>query len=143
MTVRIGTRGSDLALWQARHVAALLGVPTEIVIIKTRGDHIQDVPLSGVEGKAFFTAEIEQALIENRVDLAVHSYKDLPTEGPKELTVAAVFGRACAQECLLIAPAAHAEHALFLPLKQGARVDRKSTRLNSSHIQKSRMPSSA
>ncbi len=122
MTLRIGTRGSDLALWQARHVAGLLGVPTEIVIIKTRGDHIQDVPLSGVEGKAFFTAEIEQALIDNRVDLAVHSFKDLPTEGPKELTVAAVFGRENAAECLLIAPQAHAPDALFLPVKRGAKV---------------------
>jgi len=122
MTLRIGTRGSDLALWQARHVAGLLGVPTEIVIIKTRGDQIQDVPLSGVEGKAFFTAEIEQALIDNRVDLAVHSFKDLPTEGPKELTVAAVFGRENAQECLLIAFHAHAPDALFLPVKRGAKV---------------------
>src|SRR5258706_4249303 len=122
MTLRIGTRGSDLALWQARHVAGLLGVPTEIVIIKTRGDQIQDVPLTGVEGKAFFTAEIEQALIDNRVDLAVHSFKDLPTEGPKELTVAAIFGRENANECLLIAPQSHAPDGLFLPVKHGAKV---------------------
>ena len=62
--LRIGTRGSDLALWQARHVAAALaraGCECELVVLKTRGDRIDDVPLTGVEGQAFFTAEIERA----------------------------------------------------------------------------------
>ena len=86
MNVRIGTRGSDLALRQARHVAARLeaaGCEVEIVVLKTRGDRIDRVPLHTIEGKAFFTAEIEAALLEGRVDLAVHSHKDLPVEGPR------------------------------------------------------------
>ena len=85
MNVRIGTRGSDLALWQANHVAARLrraGCAAELVVIRTRGDRIDDIPLHQVEGKGFFTAEIEQALLERRIDVAVHSQKDLPTASP-------------------------------------------------------------
>ncbi len=125
MTLRIGTRGSDLALWQARHVAALLaraGAPCELVVLETRGDRIDDVPLQSVEGKGFFTTEIEQALLEERVDLAVHSHKDLPSAMTEGLVIAAVPPRAAGAERLLIAPAAHAPGAPFLPLKRGARV---------------------
>lgn len=125
MKLRIGTRGSDLALWQARHVRARLeavGFEIEIVVLKTRGDRIDDVPLHQVEGKAFFTAEIETALLERRVDLAVHSHKDLPVESPPGLAIIAVPERADAGERLLVAAHAHAPDAPFLPLKEGARV---------------------
>jgi hydroxymethylbilane synthase len=125
MKLRIGTRGSDLALWQARHVASLLavhGAQCELVVLQTRGDVIDDVPLTQVEGKAFFTAEIERALLAGEVDLAVHSHKDLPSEMTPGLTIAAVPERASCGERLLIAPGAHDERAAFLPLRRGARV---------------------
>jgi len=79
--LRIGSRGSQLALWQANHVKALLeqqGHQVEIEIIKTTGDRITDVALAQVGTKGMFTKEIEEALSERRVDLAVHSLKDLP-----------------------------------------------------------------
>ena len=91
--IRIGTRGSDLALWQAHHVRDLLqarGATVEIVVLKTRGDQIQNVSFDKMEGKGFFTKEIEQALLEGNVDLAVHSHKDLETTPPAGLVVAAV-----------------------------------------------------
>ena len=125
MKVRIGTRGSDLALWQARHVKALLeraGAAVEIVVLETRGDRIDDVPLQTLEGKGFFTKEIEQALLDGAVDLAVHSHKDLPCADTPGLALAAVPERAGTGERLLLAPAAHAPSALFLPLAPGARV---------------------
>ncbi len=93
--LRIGTRGSRLALWQAEHTAERIGrLPdapaVEVVKIRTEGDRIVDVPLSAVSGQAFFTKEIEQALLDGRVDLAVHSMKDLATRIPEGLTIAAV-----------------------------------------------------
>ena len=81
--LRIGSRGSQLALWQANHISDLLraqGHTVELEIIKTTGDKITDVALAKVGTKGMFTKEIEEALVENRVDLAVHSLKDLPTE---------------------------------------------------------------
>lgn len=130
MTLRIGTRGSDLALWQAHHIAERLAVEveTEIVVLQTRGDRIDDIPLTEVPGKAFFTAEIERALIDGEVDLAVHSHKDLPTENPPGLTVAAVPARGPAEERLLILPAAHDPDGVLLPLVRGARVGTSSPR---------------
>lgn len=125
MKLRIGTRGSDLALWQARHVAALLaraGHASEIVVLETRGDRIDDVPLQTLEGKGFFTTEIEQALLAQEIDLAVHSHKDLPSAMTTGLVIAAVPTRAAPEERLLVAPAAHAPEGLFLPLTRGARV---------------------
>src|SRR5580658_372409 len=89
----IGARGSQLALWQANYVKDRLearGVEARIEIIKTTGDKIQDVPLNKVGGKGIFTKEIEEALLDRRIDLAVHSLKDLPTELPKGLTIAAI-----------------------------------------------------
>jgi hydroxymethylbilane synthase len=129
-TIRLGTRGSDLALWQARHVAERLApeADVELVVLRTRGDRIDDVPLTSVEGKAFFTAEIEQALLERRVDLAVHSHKDLPTESPPGLVVAAVPARGPHAERLLVRPAAYVERAPLLPLAHGARVGTSSPR---------------
>lgn len=89
----IGSRGSQLALWQSQWVAARLaelGVETRIEIIKTTGDKIAGVALAKVGGKGLFTKELEDALIERRIDLAVHSLKDLPTTLPKGLHLAAV-----------------------------------------------------
>jgi hydroxymethylbilane synthase len=89
----IASRGSQLALWQARWVQgqlALLGRDSVIEIIKTTGDKITDVPLNKVGGKGLFTKEIEEALLDGHADLAVHSLKDLPTELPAGLTLAAV-----------------------------------------------------
>jgi hydroxymethylbilane synthase len=89
----IGSRGSALALWQARYIAARLeslGVETRIEIIRTTGDKIQDVPLAKVGGKGLFTKEIEEALLAGGIDLAVHSMKDVPAELPEGLTLAAI-----------------------------------------------------
>src|SRR5207247_9659526 len=89
----IGSRGSQLALWQARWVQArlnALGVESRIEIIKTTGDRVTSVPLSSVGGKGLFTKEIEEALLARDVDLAVHSLKDLPTTIPERLQIAAI-----------------------------------------------------
>jgi hydroxymethylbilane synthase len=92
MNLRIGSRGSQLALWQANHIAALLrgeGHTVEIEIIKTTGDRLQEVTFAQVGSKGMFTKEIEEALAEGRIDLAVHSLKDLPTELPEPFALAA------------------------------------------------------
>lgn len=98
--LRIGTRGSPLALWQARevraHLAAAHGMEPEAIeieVIRTTGDIIQDRPLSEVGGKGLFTKEIEQALLDNAIDLAVHSCKDMPTVLPTGLKLAACLPR--------------------------------------------------
>jgi hydroxymethylbilane synthase len=92
-TLVIGSRGSQLALWQARHVAARLeqaGVASRVEIIKTTGDHLQTASLMQAGGKGLFTKEIEEALLAGTIDLAVHSLKDLPTESPQGLMIAAI-----------------------------------------------------
>src|SRR4030095_11674149 len=116
MRLRIGTRGSDLALWQARHVASRLqgAAEIEITVLQTRGDLIDDVPLTGVEGRAFFTGEIERALLAGEIDVAVHSHKDLPTELAPGLAIAAIPARASPLERLLALPEAHDPAAGFL-----------------------------
>jgi len=94
--LRIGSRGSQLALWQAHHISDLLraqGHTVELEIIKTTGDKITDVALAKVGTKGMFTKEIEEALVENRVDLAVHSLKDLPTELASDFEIAAITAR--------------------------------------------------
>ena len=98
MRIKIGTRGSALALWQARHVAMLIknedpDAEVELITIKTKGDKILDAPLAKIGGKGLFTKEIEEALLDGRVDLAVHSMKDLPTELPQGLKLGAVLKR--------------------------------------------------
>lgn len=101
----IGTRGSELALWQANYVKSLLeeiGLAAELKIIKTQGDQIQHLSLDKLEGKGFFTKEIEEALINGDTDIAVHSHKDLPTVSPDGLTIAAVSEREDPSELLLI-----------------------------------------
>src|SRR5438270_6809460 len=102
--LRIGSRGSQLALWQANHIASLLrgrGHAVEIEVIRTTGDKIADVALAKVGTKGMFTKEIEEALAEGRVDLAVHSLKDLPTELPPGYVLAAVPKREDARDALL------------------------------------------
>ena len=103
--IRIGTRGSDLALWQANHVKnqlESLGCEVNIKIIQTQGDRIQDLSFDKLEGKGFFTKEIESALLSNEIDLAVHSHKDLETFPPAGLIIAAVSEREDPSELLLI-----------------------------------------
>ncbi len=104
--LRIGTRGSALALWQANEVArqmrALPGVPeVEIVTIKTQGDLNQTVPLWATDGRGFFTAELDRALLDKEVDLVVHSLKDLTTTLPKGIALSAVLERADPRDVLV------------------------------------------
>jgi hydroxymethylbilane synthase len=99
--LRIGSRGSQLALWQANHISDLLraqGHTIELEMIKTTGDKITDVALAKVGSKGMFTKEIEEALVENRVDLAVHSLKDLPTELASDFEIAAITTREDARD---------------------------------------------
>jgi len=102
--LKLGTRGSKLALWQAEWVQAALarhGVEGELIVIETRGDAEVDRPLHELEGKGFFTKEIEEALRDGRIDVAVHSLKDLPTSLPAGLVLAAVPKRADPAEALV------------------------------------------
>jgi len=129
----IGTRGSDLALWQANFVRKELenrGHEVQIEIIKTQGDKIQDLSFDKMEGKGFFTKEIEDALLRKEIDLAVHSHKDLETNQPEGLEVAAVSSRANPCELLLIRESAHEENALW-GLKKDATVGTSSARRKS------------
>ena len=101
----IGTRGSELALWQANHVKSRLeeiGVEAELKIIKTQGDRIVNLSFDKLEGKGFFTKELEDELLAGSIDLAVHSHKDLPTNHPDSLIIAAVSEREDAAELLII-----------------------------------------
>lgn len=104
-TIRIGTRGSKLALWQAHFTQDQLkaiGVESELVIIKTRGDQIQHLGFDKMEGKGFFTKEIEDALLRGDIDVAVHSMKDLPTQSPEGLVITAVSYRENPADWLVI-----------------------------------------
>lgn len=101
----IGTRGSELALWQANYIKDCLaekGIASELKIIKTQGDNIQHLRLDKLEGKGFFTKELEEELLSSTIDLAVHSHKDLPTINPPGLIIAAVSEREDPSELLLI-----------------------------------------
>jgi hydroxymethylbilane synthase len=122
-TLIIGSRGSQLALWQARHIANRLqdlGLQTRLEIIRTTGDKITDAPLAQVGGKGLFTKEIEEALLDRRIDLAVHSLKDLPTLLPAGLAVAAIPERELAFDALV--------GCKLVDLKAGARVGTSSLR---------------
>ncbi len=113
--LRIGSRGSQLALWQANHISKLLrdrGHEVELEIIKTTGDKILDVALAKVGTKGMFTKEIEEALLEKRVDLAVHSLKDLPTELAPEFEIAAITERQNPRDAFL---SRHFESIAALP----------------------------
>jgi hydroxymethylbilane synthase len=103
--LKIGTRGSQLALWQSRTVAGLMertGTPVELVIIKTSGDRLQEAPLSEIGGKRLFVKEIEDALLQRTVDLAVHSAKDLPAVLPNGLEIAAALPREDPRDALVL-----------------------------------------
>src|SRR5580704_7910887 len=119
----IGSRGSALALWQARHVAARLqelGEESRIEIIKTTGDRMQEISLITEGGKGLFTKEIEEALLAGSIDVAVHSMKDVPTEIPGGLTIAAIPERENPQDALVGCSLAE--------LKRGSRVGTSSPR---------------
>jgi hydroxymethylbilane synthase len=124
--LRIGSRGSQLALWQANHISALLGArghEVEIEIIHTTGDKITDVALAKVGTKGMFTKEIEEALAAGRVDLAVHSLKDLPTELPNGFEIAAITERQDPRDAFC-----SRHYASFQELPKGARVGTSSLR---------------
>jgi len=124
----IGTRGSQLAVWQAEWVRSELMVQhpsltVELEIIKTKGDKILDVPLAKVGGKGLFIKEIEEALLEGRVDLAVHSMKDMPAEIPTGLCIGAIPERETPKDALI------SRNGLsFLQLPHGARIGTSSLR---------------
>lgn len=101
MTLRIATRGSDLALWQARHVGALLGGDVELVVLDTTADRRLDVPIWELGGKGAFAKEIQAAVLDGRADLAVHSGKDLPSVTLDGLRLAAVPERGDARDALV------------------------------------------
>jgi len=126
----IGTRGSDLALWQANFTKdklAEIGVESELKIIKTQGDKILNLRLDKLEGKGFFTKELEEELLAGTIDIAVHSHKDLPTTHPAGLTIAAVSEREDPSELLLILKDC-VDVTQKLSLKTGAQVGTSSNR---------------
>ena len=131
--ITIGTRGSDLALWQAHFVKGELEkLDCEVVIdiIKTRGDQIQHLSFEKMEGKGFFTKEIEEALLSKQVDLAIHSFKDLETAAVPGLDIAAVSYRENPTDSLLIKKDA-VDSSQHLSLKTGAKVGTSSARRKS------------
>ena len=123
-TWRIGTRGSALALWQANTVKArleALGVaPCEIVVIKTDGDRLQDAPLSDIGGKRLFVKEIEDALLEGEIDLAVHSAKDMAVVLPAGLHIAGVLPRADPRDAVVLPETRGVSDASLPPPAGGA-----------------------
>ena len=134
--LRIGTRGSPLALWQARHVADLLrGVvparPIELVEIETVGDQVRDVPLVRLGGDGAFTKAIQQALLDRRVDVAVHSLKDLPTFRVEGLMLAAVPKRGPSGDAFV-----SRKHRAFVELPVGAVVATSSIRRRAQLLQR-------
>ena len=125
----IGTRGSQLALWQANWVKgrlALQGQPSELRIIKTTGDKLENIPLTASGSKGLFIKEIQEALLDGSVDLAVHSLKDLPTESTAGLMIAAVPEREDARDVLI-----SFSGAPFDKLPRGARIGTSSLRRQS------------
>lgn len=132
-TLTIGTRGSKLALWQANFTMNQLqelGIQSELKIIKTKGDQIQHLSFDKIEGKGFFTKEIEEELLRGDIDLAVHSMKDLPTTAPEGLVITAVSYRENPADSLLIHPDA-IDEGQVLSFKQGALVGTSSARRKS------------
>jgi hydroxymethylbilane synthase len=125
--LRIGTRGSLLAKWQAESVRkqlfAATGAEAEIIIIKTSGDKMRQAPLTQIGGKGIFIKELEDALLDESIDLAVHSVKDIPTETPSRLSFPAVCRRDDIRDCLISATGSTLEN-----LRRGARVGTSSLR---------------
>lgn len=129
----IGTRGSRLALWQADHIEARLkarGHRTAQRVIKTQGDRVQDLSFDKMEGKGFFTKEIESELLAGAIDLAIHSCKDLETRDPEGLHIAAIAGRAACEELLIIRTGA-VDASQALSLRHGGVVGTSSARRKS------------
>jgi hydroxymethylbilane synthase len=127
-TLRIATRQSRLALWQAEHVAALLraahpGLKVELVPMTTQGDRILDRPLANIGGKGLFIKELELAMSEHRADIAVHSMKDVPSELPPGMILAAMLPRADPRDAFV-----SLRHENFASLPQGARIGTSSLR---------------
>jgi hydroxymethylbilane synthase len=125
MVIKIGTRGSKLALWQAEHIAHLLrpsGMKTEIVTIETKGDKMLNVALNKIGSKGVFTEEIEAKLLDGSIDIAVHSAKDLSSELPDELELIAFTEREAVNDVLI---SQHFAVDLFQP---GLRIGTSSTR---------------
>ena len=125
--LRVGTRGSALARWQAEAVRAGLAGPSELTVVATAGDRQPDAPLGADNPAGFFTKEIERALLDGRVDLAVHSLKDLPIVQPPGLELAALLPRDAPADLLLLRPEA-LDAARDLPLLPGAVVGASSMR---------------
>lgn len=124
--IRIGTRGSELALWQANRVASNLqevGHATELRIIRTTGDRHIDVPLASIGGKGMFIRELEEALLRDEIDLAVHSLKDVPSIVPEEFTLAGFLERGDPRDAWF-----HSRHESISELERGARVGTSSPR---------------
>lgn len=122
--LRIATRGSRLALWQAEWVASklkLLGADSEIVIVETQGDRERG-PFARMQGQGFFTKAVQEAVLEGKGDIAVHSHKDLPSAGVEGLTLAAIPVREDSRELLLMNPENYSPDAESLPLKNGVLV---------------------
>jgi hydroxymethylbilane synthase len=120
----IGSRGSQLALWQAQFVAAHLerrGVTTRIEIIKTTGDHLQTASLVQAGGKGLFTKEIEEALLTGTIDVAVHSLKDLPTEGREDLVIAAIPDREDPRDAIVGSALENVPHGALVGTSSGRR----------------------
>ncbi|MEM9544914.1 MAG: hydroxymethylbilane synthase [Bacteroidota bacterium] len=129
-TIIIGSRGSDLALWQAHYLQDQLkahGHESEIKIIKTKGDKIQHLSFDKIEGKGFFTKEIEDQLLDGSVDVAVHSMKDLPTTSPVGLRIAATSYREDPSDTLLIQDDSFDSKAI-LKVKEGTIIGTSSAR---------------
>jgi hydroxymethylbilane synthase len=129
----IGSRGSRLALWQAEWVKSSLersrpGARVEIEIIKTSGDVMRDVPLAVIAGMGVFTKELEEALLAGRIDIAVHSLKDLPTTLPEGLAIAAVTEREDPRDALVLPAGADGSEASIKSLRAGAVVGTSSPR---------------
>jgi hydroxymethylbilane synthase len=121
--IRIGSRGSELALWQSYHVKALLearypGITIDVQKIQTTGDKIQDAPLAKIGDKGLFTKELEIALLDDRVDIAVHSFKDVPTFIPEGLAIAAVLEREDVHDVFIVN--SKKSHRTFLDLPANA-----------------------
>jgi len=126
----IGTRGSELALWQAHYTRSLLskiGVDTELKIIHTKGDQIQNLSFDKIEGKGFFTKEIETALENGEIDIAVHSHKDLETQDHPHLIIAAVSEREDPRDVLILKLDKISPH-LPLQIKENALIGTSSVR---------------
>ena len=128
MDLKIGSRGSPLALWQAEWARSTLqgaipGLEVDIEVIHTKGDRVLNAPFSQIGGKGVFTKEIEDALLDRRIDLAVHSLKDLPTELPEGLEIGAISEREDVRDALVTPTGVDLES-----LRDGARVGTSSLR---------------